>query len=248
MIYMGSKGRHARHILPIMLKNRTEDQWFVEPFCGGCNVTDKVTGKRLAADLNKYLIGLWKALQEGWDPPSFVSRELYNETKKDKDAYPPELIGWVGFAWSFRGTFYGAYVGEGEHPNGGNYGERGMKNILAQRDKLVGVSFRHSDYKSLFIPPKSIIYCDPPYRDVSKYRGGDYLINHDDFWDWVRMRIDQGHEVFVSEYSAPDDFVSIWTRETKSTLAYNSITGSNNTVIHHEQLFVRKDKVDGFVV
>ena len=32
MKYMGSKRRIAKHILPIMLANRTEGQYFVEPF------------------------------------------------------------------------------------------------------------------------------------------------------------------------------------------------------------------------
>ena len=43
MKYMGSKTRIAKEILPIMLKNRTENQFWVEPFVGGGNIDRKST-------------------------------------------------------------------------------------------------------------------------------------------------------------------------------------------------------------
>ena len=49
---MGSKNRHAKDLLPIILKNRRDDQWYVEPFVGGFNMIDKVPGLRLANDTN----------------------------------------------------------------------------------------------------------------------------------------------------------------------------------------------------
>ena len=56
MKYMGSKNRHANELLPIILKNRKRGQWYVEPFCGGCNIIDKASGQRIANDLHFYLI------------------------------------------------------------------------------------------------------------------------------------------------------------------------------------------------
>lgn len=44
MKYMGSKWRIAKHILPIILEGRNDGQYYVEPFCGGCNMIDKVQG------------------------------------------------------------------------------------------------------------------------------------------------------------------------------------------------------------
>lgn len=44
MKYMGSKNRYAKEILPLILKDRKENQWYVEPFVGGANVIDKVGG------------------------------------------------------------------------------------------------------------------------------------------------------------------------------------------------------------
>ena len=58
MKYMGSKWRIAKHILPIILEGRKDGQYYVEPFCGGCNIIDKVPGNRIANDGNPYLIAL----------------------------------------------------------------------------------------------------------------------------------------------------------------------------------------------
>ena len=43
MRYMGNKHRTAKYIIPIMLRNRKESQYYIEPFIGGGNVIDKVT-------------------------------------------------------------------------------------------------------------------------------------------------------------------------------------------------------------
>ena len=56
MKYMGGKNRIAKDILPIILKDRKENQFYVEPFAGGCNVIDKVEGRRLANDKSEYLM------------------------------------------------------------------------------------------------------------------------------------------------------------------------------------------------
>lgn len=52
MKYMGSKNRIAKYILPIILKDRKECQWYVEPFVGGCNTIDKVVGNRIGSDIH----------------------------------------------------------------------------------------------------------------------------------------------------------------------------------------------------
>lgn len=49
MKYVGSKNRYAKYILPIILANRG-DSVYVEPFAGGMNLIDKVSGRRIAND------------------------------------------------------------------------------------------------------------------------------------------------------------------------------------------------------
>lgn len=61
MKYMGSKARVAKHILPIILKDRKPDQPYVEPMVGGANSIDKVDGIRIGGELNEYIAEMWIA-------------------------------------------------------------------------------------------------------------------------------------------------------------------------------------------
>ena len=112
MKFMGSKNRFAKEILPIILKDRKENQWYVEPFCGGCNLIDKVNGNRIANDINFYLIKMWIKLQEGWIPKKDISREEYNRIRDNKDDYDPWFVGYVGFNCSYSGKWFGGYAGK----------------------------------------------------------------------------------------------------------------------------------------
>ena len=44
MKYMGSKAKVARYIVPIIQEQieRSDYETYLEPFCGGCNVIDKI--------------------------------------------------------------------------------------------------------------------------------------------------------------------------------------------------------------
>ena len=102
MKYMGSKNRIAKEILPIILKDRKENQWYVEPFCGGLGTFDKVIGKRIGADKNKYLIAMWKGLQENRDKPIEISKELYSKARTEYNngtniEFDDFMIGWIGW-------------------------------------------------------------------------------------------------------------------------------------------------------
>ena len=98
---MGSKARIKNEILPLILKNRTENQYFVDLMAGGMNLTDSVEGNRIANDLNFYLIEMWKELLKGWKPEKFYSRDFYTEVKNNKEKFPPYLVGWIGFNCSY---------------------------------------------------------------------------------------------------------------------------------------------------
>ena len=82
-----------------------------------------------------------------------------------------------------------------------------VRNMAKQIPKLQGVEFRSGDYRNLQIPEEPIIYCDPLYKDTdATYRRG---LNHDEFRQWCRERVYDGHKVYISEYQAPEDFVKI---------------------------------------
>lgn len=217
---MGSKARHAKHILPLILKDSSPDQWYVEPFVEGCNVIDKVhSEKRLGADFNEYLIIMWQAVADGWEPPKLVTEDYYNELKVTKPKIPE--TGYAGFALSFAGKFFGGYRRDkagtkGDMDNMRLQSKRSYESMMKQAESLKGVKFVHSTYDALDIPPKSIIYCDPPYADTTKYATGNF--DHDAFWKWCDDMVNEGHDVFVSEYSAPIHWQRIWSREISNSL------------------------------
>lgn len=222
---MGSKGRIAKEILPIILKNRKPGQYYVEPMAGGFNSICKVVGNRIASDVNFYLISFFLALQSGWKPHS-VTREQMEEIKNNKENFPPHLVGWVGFGCSYSGKFFGGYAGTITTKIGTvrNYQEEAIKNAEKQAQEIVGINIFCCNYWELVIPPNSIIYCDPPYKGTEGYR---VKFDHDKFWQWCRQMTIEGHVVYISEYTAPEDFECIWSKELSSSLSANGKSGGN---------------------
>lgn len=236
MRYMGSKSRIAKYIIPIMQAHRKEDMTWVEPFVGGANVIDKVGGKRIGADNNKYLIALFKELQKGYKPPIGISKEEALKVKENKDKYPDYYVGWVGFtALCYRGMFMNGYSGK-EYKEGAsksrNYMIECSNNILKQLNNTKGVNFVYSDYKDLYIPSNSLIYCDPPYKNSTGYITGNF--NHDEFWEWCRNKAREGYKIFISEYVAPSDFKCVWSKEIKCGLGHRE---NSKSIDRTEKLF-----------
>jgi len=217
MKYLGSKNRIAKHILPIILKNRKEGQFYVEPFCGGCNSLDKVTGNRIGNDSNEYLIAMFKALGNGWMPPEVVTEDLYSMVKSCPDGYNPWMVGFVGFCCSFGSKWFGGYA-RGKNSKGmpRNYASESKRYLLNQAPLLDGVIFHSGSYDAFPIPSNSIIYCDPPYAGTTGYRD---KFDHAKFWQWCREKKAEGHAVFVSEYNAPEDFTCVWSGEQTTTVS-----------------------------
>jgi DNA adenine methylase len=214
MKYMGSKNRIAKEILPIMLKDRGQRTW-VEPFVGGANVIDKVDGIRIGNDNQRYVIALYKSLQVGWKPPIEVTSDFFFEVKSNRDKYPDELVGYLGTQLTFGCEWWGSF--RRDNIGKRKYDLEAYNNVMNQQPNLIGVEFNCGDYRDLLIPERSFIYCDPPYRGVRKYVG-NVKFDSDIFWQWCRDRSMEGHIVYVSEYSAPDDFECIWSKEISASV------------------------------
>lgn len=221
MKYMGSKNRHAKEILDFI----GTPEIYVEPFCGGCNIIDKVKSTvRIGADLDIDLITLWRAVSDGWLPPTAFSEEEYN---KIKTLPPSAMKGYAAFALSYGGKKFGGWCRDSAGKR--NYVDEAYRNAYKQFPLLRGVKFHNCSYDMLYIPDGSTVYCDPPYFGTTKY-GSDF--NHDKFWDWVRD-MSKRNTVLVSEYNAPIDFKCVWEKSVKSSLT--SDTGSK---IATEKLFI----------
>ena len=231
MKYMGSKARFAKDLLPIILKDRKPKQAYLEPFAGGMNMIDKVEGIRIANDQHQELMAMWQALiYDNWDPPQLVSEDEYKHIKYNQDQYPKYLVGYVGFN-SFGGKWFAGYRRDKEGKR--DYWGEHYRNITKQVPKLEGVQLSCKSYLDLDIPKNSIIYCDPPYASTTKYRDG---FDHDQFWEWCRQQSKDGHQVFISEYNAPDDFKCIWEKDAKTTFSWHAENLSTKVAL--ERLFV----------
>ena len=231
---MGSKNRIAKYILPIMLKYRKDKQWWVEPFVGGANIIDKVDGNRIGSDSNPYLIEALKMIRD--DPesiPNIITENDYKQSRIEMRLSP--ITGFIGFAMSFGGKWFGGYrrdiAGtEGCIKNMETQTKRSKQSAINQSPKLQGVIFKTSKYQDLKIPKNSLIYCDPPYENTTKYKD---KFDHKEFWQWCRDKSNEGHTIFISEYNAPDDFECIWSKEIVSSLTKD--TGSKKGI---EKLFI----------
>lgn len=129
---------------------------------------------------------------------------------------------------SFNGRFFdGGYSGKTEKRD---YVSEQIRNTEKQLDLLLGIDFQSGSYDTIEIPENSIIYCDIPYLGTKQYATSKDF-DHDKFWEWCRMMTRKGHEVFISEYHAPDDFECVWSK---------MVTNSMNTTLTHkavEKLF-----------
>lgn len=234
MKYMGSKNRIAKYILPIILKDRKDGQWYVEPFVGGANMIDKVDGNRIGSDINKYVIEALISIRDNIDllpkNNSEFTEEMYNQLRLNDDY---RFKGYVGFTASYGGKWLGGWSRTDANAiKQRDYVAESYRNALKQSPKLKNSILVSHKYNHLDIPDNSIIYCDPPYESTTKYKDN---FNHNEFWEWCRDKSKEGHKVFISEYNAPNDFECIWSMEVNSSLTKD--TGSKKAT---EKLFIYK--------
>ena len=218
MKYMWSKNRIAKYLLPIILKDRKPNQWYVEPFVWGANMIDKVEGNRIWSDNNVELIGFLQAVQR-WEKFEKISKEKYIDIKNNPDEYTLEEQWYAWICASYSGKWFWWYAWITKTKDWiRDYQEEAIKNINKQSENLKGIQFAAYHYTKIQLLYKSIIYCDPPYEWTTSYKNE---FNHTEFWDWCREKKEEWHTIFISEYNAPDDFKCVWEKEVKSSLSAN---------------------------
>ena len=95
--------------------------------------------------------------------------------------------------------------------------------------KGLNIILTNKSYNEIEFEKDSVIYCDPPYLKVIKkkrYNNSDF--NHNSFYDWARKQ----NNIFISEYTMPDDFEVVYQKEKTCCL------GLNNNTKTVEKLFV----------
>ena len=230
MIYMGSKNRIAKFILPIMIKEANEKgiTTWVEPFVGGANMIDKVPNnfQRIGIDYNAHAIEALIAIRDLVDKlPTEVNEDYYKEIKNSE---PEPIKSWVRFVCSFGAKLDNGFA---RNKTGQNYANAGVNNAKKQSPNLQGVKFINGSYNEYSDFENCLIYCDPPYKGTTSYKTGAF--EHDKFWQWCRD-MSKKNVVFVSEYEAPDDFICVWQGEVKTNFASQRDEATHKAV---EKLF-----------
>ena len=252
---MGSKSRIAKHIIPIIQKLIDDNniQYYVELFCGGCNIIDKIQCKhKVANDINPFLIELLKAQQSNKlrELPIHVTKEHYNEVREEynrfkNNPYEDDIlkqydlwyVGAIGFLASYNGRFFdGGYSGVITEKTGRKrdfYDE--AKRNLEQQD-LTGIDFYCVEYDKLYTKnmKPSLFYLDPPYQNTKQY---NYSKNFDyeEFWNFVRD-LSKDNIVLISEQIAPEDFDIIWEQPITRSIGNRTLDNVKNKDVT-EKLF-----------
>lgn len=244
MKYMGSKNRIAKSIVPILLDDLKDDMIFIDTCVGGANIIDKIPTniKRYGNDNNKYLIALYNGIKTRKDFPTAISKELYDKVRVEYNngtniTFDDFTIGWVGYMASANGRFFeGGYSGISETKVGTsrNYIDESIRGFLKQLPDLDGITFTNKNILDIKPKVKSLLYCDIPYKDTKQYATSKDF-NYKLFYQWCRDRKEDGHVVFISEYSMPNDFKCVWTQEVKSSLSANGVSGGSKVSV--EKLF-----------
>ena len=250
MIYMGSKAKYKKYIIPILQKtiDNNNVETYIECFVGGANIIDDIKCKnRIGYDRSDTLIALLNLAATDFDKVlKDGSRELWDKGKAYvKDGKIPQdmslaEIGAIEFLASFnRRGFPGGYAKNTEKRN---YYKESYKNLEEQAPKLKGITFKAQNYWELDKNIKNtVIYLDPPYQNTKSYGyASQGKMDYIHFWNWVR-EISKNNFVFISEQTAPDDFEILWEKQVKRT------TNKTNDFKATEKLFRMKGGYNGVI-
>lgn len=236
MRYQGGKSRIAKPIasaIELRQQSRESNNTLVSLFCGSCSIESKLApnfDRVICNDKHKYLIEMFKALQNGYELPEYISEEQYKYIREHKDE-DMALTGFVGFGCSFGGRFFEGYARNKENTN---YALQSKKSVLKDMQTLWNAEFTCLDYRDVIIPKDSVVYTDPPYNNTKPINRESF--NTQEFWEYMR-KISKDNMVFISELNAPDDFKCIWERPFTRTLDRNK----NNQFKVVEKLFIHKE-------
>ena len=239
MRYMGSKNRLSKDLVPIIQTYITKDvKGYIEPFVGGANIIDKINCKnKIGYDIHKELIALLNYVKNNPEEiPEVIYEDEYKNVKSNKEKYEDWYVGLVGFCASFGAKYFGGYARDSKDDTNGKWSRGAIKNIKKQSSNLKNIEFQCKDFREINDLNGYVIYCDPPYRNTTKYKTETFP--YKEFYDWCRQ-MSKDNTVLISEYWMPDDFECIWKKESKVNFDSNrnSKDDKNKRI---EKLFIIK--------
>ena len=147
----------------------------------------------------------------------------------------------VGFCASFGAKYFGGYARDSKADNSGKWSAGAIRNLKKQLPNIKDVRFVNADFNSLPLDKikNYVIYCDIPYHGTTKYATETFP--YEQFYEWVK-KASVHNTVLISEYSMPDDFTCIWSKETKTLLDSNKDKNDDKN-IRIEKLFTYKIQI-----
>ncbi len=219
MQYLGGKSRIAKHLAEVIDQHRQPGQLVWDAFCGGLSmsVALRKKGPVWSTDANVALISLYRAVQNGWEPPAEVSKETWEAAKALPDSDP--LKAFCGFACSFGARWFQGYATDknGTRNRNGipsNFAAGAAKKLPSE---VRGLRFDAVDFNAVEPgPTAAMLYLDPPYAGAKSYEGSPKF-DHSKFVERVLGWAKHTH-VFVSEYAFPVG-ECVWERSQITTVS-----------------------------
>jgi DNA adenine methylase len=239
MAYVGGKATKYEHIINVLNNKKYDGYNYIEPFVGYCHILKRVINKKsyTACDNNPLVISLLTHIQTKKTYPKISKEQYYKLKKQYYDGSLPKdklyLAAFAAFCYSYNGKEFAGYTPSSD---GRNYvsERKNHYDFLKQNDTFKKTKLKLLSFFKLNPKSKSLIYCDPPYQNTTSY--GKIKFDHEMFWEKVRQLHNNGHVVFVSEYSAPKNFKSI-----AKVKKFSSLGGKGAVDIKTEKLFVYKN-------
>ena len=213
--YYGAKTKIVKEMCKFILEyceNRKYHK-IIDCFCGSGSVSIEFHKQTdvpvFASDHFRCLIVTLLALQNGWVPPSSVTKKEFEDLKTQEDNPLKSLV------HVFSSTS-GCLFKNRQKQKANITLSKISRTAHLKTALLQGIQIYECKYDSWETSENCLIYCDPPYISSKKtwplnYKGFD----HAKFWQWVR-KMSRKNIVIVSEYEAPDDFKVIWEKPVNS--------------------------------
>lgn len=193
--------RQSKHIVAAVGVLSPAFEVYVEPFCGGLwsaqAIIKAFPGRQYVLnDINPHLICFWEESKNGWNPPETISEATYAEYNRTRPMGDP-MTGYIGFAWSFGGKFFGGAARTNGLIKGSYKSCRDKIDVLRSAD----VSFSCRPFGDMTIQDGSMIYMDPPYESRTK-QSHFGIFNKANYLMWAE-KLAANSTVIATEFLAP---------------------------------------------
>lgn len=226
MRYMGGKNRTGSYIADFLIRvaDRTGLSRIEDRCCGSLAVSrflfDRNYWPALGVDVFEPLIRCFERVRDGWDPPEFISDEIYwryaaiwrksanRGQRAQRDPKDP-MVAFAGIFSSYAGKFFTGPCPDDERFEFGTPARHASvassRDLIAMRPMLRSMDLRVGECFDFLPRDPSILYFDPPYAETTPYAWTPPF-DSVSFWR-VAAELSDEHAIVVSEFTAPDDWI-----------------------------------------